>query len=130
MPIIDLLKRQELAAETRLTLPNRPRALILVPSRELAMQVLNSGLKPFTYDVPMKYFSMYAGQSHRIETNKLNEGVDVLVSTMERFMYRRDGGKVFLSNASSLVIDEFDTFLDSGVEPKIRKLIEDFLHLG
>lgn len=116
-----------MAAETRLTLPNRPRALILVPSRELAMQVLNGALKPFTYDVPMKYFSLYAGQSHRIETDKLNEGVDMLVSTLERFIYRREGQKVFMSNVSSLVIDEFDTFMDSGNEDKIRQIIEQFL---
>jgi hypothetical protein len=46
----------------------------------------------------MKFFSLYAGQNHRIETDKLNEGVDVLVSTYERFRYRREGEKVFLSN--------------------------------
>lgn len=113
-----------MAAETRLTLPNKPRALVLVPSRELAMQVLNGALKPFTYDVPMKYFSIYAGQSHRIETDKLNDGVDVLVATIDRFVYRRDGDKVFMSNVNSLVIDEFDTFMDSGNEDKIRSILE------
>jgi superfamily II DNA/RNA helicase len=46
---------------------------------------------------------------------------------MERFLYRREGSKLFLSNAISLVIDELDTFLDSGHEIKVRKLIEDFL---
>lgn len=51
----------------------------------------------------------------------------MLVSTFERFNYRRDGEKVFLSNASSLVIDELDTFLDSGHEDKIRKILEDFI---
>ena len=50
-----------------------------------------------------------------------------MVSTYERFKYRRDGDKVFLSNVSSLVIDEFDTFLDSGNEGDIRKLIEQYL---
>jgi len=37
---------------------------------------------------------------------------------------------LFLSNVNSLVIDEFDTFLDSGIEPKLRKIIEDFLRTG
>ena len=75
----------------------------------------------------MKFFSLYSGQSHRIETEKLNEGIDCLVSTYERFKYRREGEKVFLSNVCSLVIDEFDTFLDSGHEGEIRKLIEQYL---
>lgn len=51
----------------------------------------------------------------------------MLVSTFERFKYRRDGEKLFLSNVNSLVIDEFDTFLDSGHEEEIRKLIEQYL---
>ncbi|CDW82256.1 dead-box atp-dependent rna helicase 39-like [Stylonychia lemnae] len=127
IPIIDQLKKQEMENQTRLTIPNKPRSIILQPSRELAQQVLNFSLKPFTYDVPMKYFSIYSGQSHRIETDKLADGVDILVSTLERFQYRRDGEKLFLSNVQSLVIDELDTFLDSGHEIKIRKIIEQYL---
>jgi superfamily II DNA/RNA helicase len=50
-----------------------------------------------------------------------------LVSTYERFKYRREGEKVFMSNVCSLVIDEFDTFLDSGHEDEIRKIIEQYL---
>ena len=50
-----------------------------------------------------------------------------MVSTYERFKYRRDGEKVFLSNVCSLVIDEFDTFLDSGCEEDLRRLIEQYL---
>ena len=72
-------------------------------------------------------FSMYAGQSHKIETDKLNEGIDVLVSTYERFRYRREGEKVFMSNVQSLVIDEFDTFLDAGNEKEIREIIQQYL---
>ena len=51
----------------------------------------------------------------------------MLVSTLDRFQYRRGGDKVFMSNVSCLVIDEFDTFLDSGTEKDIRSLIEQFL---
>ena len=63
-----------------------------------------------------------------METDKLFEGVDVLVSTLERFLYRRDGEKVFMSNVQSLVIDELDTFLDSGNEDKIRQIIKSYLN--
>jgi len=55
------LKQSELESETVLTQPNRPRALFLVPNRELAMQVLEDGLKPFHYEVPLKFFSLYSG---------------------------------------------------------------------
>lgn len=49
---------------------------------------------------------------------------------MERLDYRRDGKKVFIGNLSTLVIDELDTFLDSGNEKKICKLIEQHLTDG
>lgn len=80
--------------------------------------------------MPLKFFSIYAGQSHKIETVKLNEGTDCLVSTLERTRYRRDGEKLFLSNLRTLVIDELDTFLDAGHEDKLCKLIEQHLNDG
>lgn len=47
VPIIHQLKQQEMLAQTRLTVPNKPRSLVLVPNRELAMQVHYDALKPF-----------------------------------------------------------------------------------
>ena len=49
LPIIHQLKQQELQSNTILTASNRPRALIMVPNRELALQVLEDALKPFHY---------------------------------------------------------------------------------
>ena len=74
--------------------------------------------------MPLRFASLYSGQSHKIETQKLRDGVDGLVATFERLQYRRDGDKLFMSNVRSLVIDELDTFLDAGNESKISKLIE------
>ncbi len=130
LPLIHQLKQQELESEVVLTRPNRPRALIIVPNRELALQVLDDALKPFHYQVPLKFFSLYSGQSHSIETRKLREGVDCLVSTLDRLQYRRDGDKLFVSNLSSLVIDELDTFLDAGKEDLLCKLIDQHLTDG
>jgi superfamily II DNA/RNA helicase len=84
IPIINKLKNEEMRADTQLTIPNKPRALILVPNRELALQLHHDALKPFQYDIPLKFFSIYSGQSHTIERDKLNDGVDVLVTTLER----------------------------------------------
>ena len=61
LPLLHQLKQQEIESESILTLPNRPRALILVPNRELAMQVLDDALKPFHYQVPLRFFSLYSG---------------------------------------------------------------------
>lgn len=82
-----------------LTTPHRPRALVLLPNRELAMQVADEARR-FHYEVPMKVFQLYSGQSHRIETDKLRGGVDILASTIDRLQWRRDGEKAFLSQVN------------------------------
>jgi len=46
------------------------------------------------------------------------------VSTFDRMQHRRDGEKLFISNVETLVIDEFDTFVDSGHEDQIKKLLD------
>jgi len=52
------------------------------------------------------------------------------VSTFERMQLRRDKQKLFLSNLNSLVIDEFDTLVDSGLEDRIRTLLDQYLEKG
>lgn len=118
------LKMGEMQSGRQMTEPNRPRALILVPNRELVQQVLSVTLKPFCYEVPLKHFGLWPGQNHKIETEKLNSGIDCLVSTVDRLQHRRDGNKVFLSNIETLVIDEFDTFVDCGQTENLKKLLD------
>ena len=84
LPIIHRLKQDEIGAETQMTLPHRPRALILVPSRELVVQVVKETLKPFHYEVPLKFGGLYPNQSHKIEEERLDNGLDVVVATMDR----------------------------------------------
>ena len=95
----------------------------MVPNRELAMQVADEARR-FHYEMPMKVFQLYSGQSHRVETNKLRDGVDILTSTMDRLQWRRDGEKAFLSQVNQLVIDELDSFLEAGQEDQLSRLIE------
>ena len=78
-------------------MPNRPRAIILVPGRELVQQVTTDALKPFQYEVPLRFGGLWPGQNHKIESAKLAEGLDCCVSTYERMQHRRDGDKLFLS---------------------------------
>lgn len=130
LPMMHRLKQSEMQEGRQLTEPNRPRALILVPNRELVQQVLSVSLKPFQYEVPLRHFGLYPGQNHKIETEKLAGGIDCLVSTYDRMQHRRDGEKLFLSNLETLVIDEFDTFMDCGHEDNLKKLIDQYLRKG
>ena len=78
----------------------------------------------------MRHFGIFPGQNHKIESDKLTSGVDCLVSTIDRLQHRRDGDKLFLSRVESLVIDEFDTLVDSGHEDNLRRLVEQHLSYG
>ena len=87
----------ELDSDTQLTLPHRPRSLIIVPTRELAQQVTIDALKPFHYKVPLRFGAAHPGKNRRIESDMLANGVDCLVTTPDRMQYRRDGDKLFIS---------------------------------
>ena len=54
-------------------------------------------------------------------------GLDCCVSTYERMQHRRDGDKLFISGVQTLIIDEFDTFVDTGHEDNIKRLVEQHL---
>ena len=75
---------------------------------------MNDGFKPFHYEVPLRFAGVWPGQCHKIESAKLEAGMDCLVGTFERIQHRREGQKLFLSHLDSLVIDEFDTLVDMG----------------
>lgn len=68
------------------------------------------------YQVPLKIGSAFSGGSHKIERQDATDGLDVLVSSLERLRSLRRRELTMLSNLSTVVIDELDTFLDSGKE--------------
>ena len=73
---------------------------------------------------------MYPGQNHKIESAKLEAGLDCAVTTIERMQHRRDGDKFFISAVQTLIIDEFDTFVDSGHQDNIKRLLDQLLRDG
>ena len=66
-----------------LTKPYKPRALVIVPNRELAIQVAEEA-RNFHHEIKMKVFQLYSGQKHSLEKDKLKNGVDILSSTIDR----------------------------------------------
>jgi len=72
-----------------MTVPLRPWALIIVPNWELAVQT-DDILKIFKYQVPLKCQTMFAGNNFVIERKAMEEGVDILVSTLDWLQWNRD----------------------------------------
>ena len=121
LPIIHELKSIENMANERLTTPKRPKVLVLVPSRELAQQV-EEVFKLFIYDVPLVVESLFVGKKFSFERKSNKEGVDILISTPERFRNHWEKKNVYVTKLTHVVIDELDTLLDSGYEDFLKKI--------
>jgi superfamily II DNA/RNA helicase len=126
LPLIHELKLQEKTLNKRLTAPQRPRAIILVPSRELAQQV-EEVIKLFVYDLPLVVESFYVGKKYQTEKKYSKSGLDILVTTPERFKNHWSKNNIFISRVTHVVIDELDTLLDAGYEEFIEYMSEEML---
>jgi superfamily II DNA/RNA helicase len=99
-----------------------PRSLILEPTRELATQVATS------FDLYGRYHRLtmallIGGESFVDQERKLDRGVDVLIATPGRLLDLYGRGKILLSDARILVIDESDRMLDMGFIPDVERIV-------
>jgi len=101
----------------------RIRALILVPTRELAAQV-NESVGLYGCNLPVKSMQIYGGVSIRPQISRLREGVDIVVATPGRLLDHVQQKTIDLSAVEILVLDEADRMLDMGFIRDIRKVIK------
>jgi len=101
----------------------RIRALILVPTRELAAQV-NESVGLYGCNLPVKTLQIYGGVSIRPQISRLREGVDIVVATPGRLLDHVQQKTIDLSAVEILVLDEADRMLDMGFIRDIRKVIK------
>jgi len=103
--------------------PVYPTALILAPTRELALQIFKEA-KKFCYRTGIQPCVVYGGARSSDQMRELSRGADMLVATpgrLEDFLSKR---KISLSCTRFLVLDEADQMLDMGFEPQIRDIVE------
>ncbi|RNA31172.1 ATP-dependent RNA helicase bel isoform X1 [Brachionus plicatilis] len=100
-----------------------PKAVILAPTRELAVQIFDEA-KKFSYKSRIKPCVVYGGADTRGQIRDLDYGCDILVATPGRLNALLDRGIIALSNVRYLVLDEADRMLDMGFEPQIRNIVE------
>jgi ATP-dependent RNA helicase RhlE len=101
----------------------RIRALILVPTRELAAQVSES-VRNYGCNLPIRSMQIYGGVSIRPQISRLREGVDIVVATPGRLLDHVQQKTIDLSAVEVLVLDEADRMLDMGFIRDIRKIIK------
>ena len=99
-----------------------PRALILVPTRELAAQV-SDACRVLAQNLPIRGVLIYGGVSARPQLDSLARGVDLVIATPGRLLDHLESRAVDLSKIEILVLDEADRMLDMGFIRAIRRII-------
>jgi ATP-dependent RNA helicase RhlE len=117
---LPLLNR--LAKQTPPSGPRKPRALILTPTRELALQVSES-LRAYAKHLRLNITAIYGGAGMQPQIDNFRRGVDVLVACPGRLIDHLERGTARLDNIEVLVLDEADRMLDMGFLPAIKRVL-------
>lgn len=112
LPVIECLEQPE----------TKPRALVLVPTRELALQVMEQFTR-FSNHCALRAVTLYGGTGYETQTRALKRGVDVIVATPGRLYDHIERKNCDLSQIEIFVLDEADRLLDMGFMPQVRKII-------
>ena len=112
-----------LAAEAPSSAPRRPRALVLVPTRELAMQV-SDALEPFVHVMGLRHKLVAGGLSYTTQIAALNRGVDLLIATPGRLNDLIERGAVELGDVRIAILDEADHMAEMGFLPEITSILD------
>ena len=110
LPIVDRLHEAD---------PKEPIALVLVPTRELCVQV-SEALAPLCKARGFSLLSIYGGVSMKNHVDALNRGVEVVVATPGRLLDLADRGALSIGEVEMVVIDEADQMADMGFLPQVR----------
>jgi len=120
LPILQRLAPQ---ASTSASPARHPvRALILAPTRELAIQVADS-FREYGKHLPLRTAVVYGGADMDAQIRELRRGVEVLVATPGRLLDHVQNKTVMLNQVGILTLDEADRMLDMGFLPDIRRII-------
>jgi ATP-dependent RNA helicase RhlE len=118
LPILQLLHQDELYVKGQPGI----KALILTPTRELAIQIKES-FEAYGRHLRLRHSVIYGGVSQHNQTQELRSGVDILIATPGRLLDLMDQRYVNLQHIKMLVLDEADRMLDMGFIHDVKKVI-------
>jgi superfamily II DNA/RNA helicase len=120
VPMLQRTKATRDAAGTRPgARPSRPLALVLLPTRELAVQV-HDVLSPLATKLGLRAVAVYGGADIDRQVTKLRKGVDIVIATPGRLIDLGDRGEVAVDRLETLVLDEADRMADMGFMPQVE----------
>ncbi len=122
--VLPILERLKAGANTSFSPARHPvRALVVTPTRELAVQVAES-VKAYARHLPLRSTVAYGGVPIEPQAKALLGGVEILVATPGRLLDHLGSRTVNLSQVEVLVLDEADRMLDMGFMPDIRRILD------
>ena len=122
IPLIQRIKAPNDPDYSDLETPGVPQALVVVPTRELAVQVANE-VRHASKTRGLRVLTVYGGRSYEPQIEALQAGVDVVVGTPGRLLDLVDKSHLHLGDISILVLDEADEMLDMGFLPDVEKIV-------
>ncbi|MDQ6477743.1 DEAD/DEAH box helicase [Dyadobacter sp. LHD-138] len=100
-----------------------PRALILAPTRELAMQIAEAVIQLSKY-TDIRTVVLFGGIGPKAQIDAIRKGVDIIVATPGRFMDLYLKEEIVVKHINVMILDEADKMMDMGFMPQIRKFLE------
>ena len=102
--------------------PRRPLGLVLVPTRELAIQVAEV-LDPVATHAGIRVLPVYGGASRPYQISRLREGVEIVVATPLRLIDLLKSNEIDLGAVDVVVLDEADRMADDGFTPQVEWIL-------
>lgn len=123
LPLLEKLIKVTKRGKQPTTRGKRIRALILTPTRELAVQIEES-VAQYSQYLDLNSMALYGGVNMEEQKERLVEGVDILVATPGRLLDLLHQRALYFDEIETLILDEADRMLDMGFIDDIRKIID------
>ncbi len=122
IPVLERVIGPEHEGWGELEHPGKPQALIIVPTRELAIQVAGD-LENASKHLGVRILQVYGGRAYEPQIKALERGVEVIVGTPGRMIDLLKQRHIDLSSVKAVVLDEADEMLDLGFLPDVETLL-------
>ena len=122
IPVLQRVIGRDDAGYDRLPTPGAPQALIVAPTRELAVQV-SEDLSVASKKRNVRIATIYGGRAYEPQVEQLKQGVEIIVGTPGRIIDLHRQRLLNLKNVSMVVLDEADEMLDLGFLPDVETLL-------
>lgn len=118
LPLIEYLRRQKILGTRKL------QAIILAPTRELAIQVTNELVKLKHHENDFKVVTVYGGVNIDDQIRQLRQGVDIFVGTTGRVLDHIERGNINFTELKTVVLDEADVMLKLGFKEDVDRILK------